>query len=136
MALGNKVLAVGGGAILLMSSKNYLQPKNKAAKVFYVLSMICSGTGKVSSTVSVYCNPCGLSKTSTLGDGFGGLLLKAGKYMNNIGQTVEGKRKRPGFDIFRPKNWTPRRSVRKMGSGSKGLSFVRLVVIQLYNFEI
>lgn len=124
MALGNTGLAVGGGAIVLMSGKNYFEAKNKAAKVCYMLSMICSGTGTVSSTISVYCNKCGLSKTGMLGDGFGGLFLKAGNYMNKVGETVEGKRKRPGFYTFRPKSWTTCRPVPKMGSGYKGLSFV------------
>ncbi|MGK0379863.1 MAG: hypothetical protein ACJA1Z_003691 [Patiriisocius sp.] len=124
MALGNTGLAVGGGAIVLMSGKNYFEAKNKAAKVCYILSMICSGTGTVSSTISVYCNKCGLSKTGMLGDGFGGLFLKAGNYMNKVGETVEGKRKRIGFDTFRPKSWTTRRPVPKMDTGYKGLSFV------------
>ena len=88
MALGNTGLAVGGGAILLTSGRNYLEANNKAAKVCYILSIICSGTGKVSSTVSVYCDKCGLSKTGMLGDGFGSLFLKAGDYMNKVGQTV------------------------------------------------
>ena len=124
MALGNTGLAVGGGAIVLMSGKNYFEAKNKAAKVCYILSIICSGTGMVSSTISVYCNRCGLSKTGMLGDGFGGLFLKAGNYMNKVGETVEGKRKRPGFNRFSPKSWTTRRPVPKMGPGYKGLSFV------------
>jgi hypothetical protein len=124
MALGNTGLAVGGGAIVLMSGKNYFEATNKAAKVCYILSMICSGTGTVSSTISVYCNKCGLSKTGMLGDGFGGLFLKAGNYMNKVGETVEGKRKRIGFDTFRPKSWTTRRPVPKMDTGYKGLSFV------------
>lgn len=124
MALGNTGLAVGGGAIVLMSGKNYFEAKNKAAKVCYILSMICSGTGTVSSTISVYCNKCGLSKTGMLGDGFGGLFLKAGNYMNKVGETVEGKRKPPGFNRFSPKGWTTRRRVPKMGAGYKGLSFV------------
>jgi hypothetical protein len=124
MALGNTGLAVGGGVIVLMSGKNYFEAKNKAAKVCYILSMICSGTGTVSSTISVYCNKCGLSKTGMLGDGFGGLFLKAGNYMNKVGETVEGKRKRIGFDTFRPKSWTTRRPVPKMDTGYKGLSFV------------
>jgi hypothetical protein len=124
MALGNTGLAVGGGAIVLMSGKNYLEAKNKPPKVCYILGMICSGTGTVSSTISVYCNKCGLSKTGMLGDGFGGLFLKAGNYMNKVGETVEGKRKRPGFQTFRPKSWTTRRPVPKMGTGYKGLSFV------------
>jgi hypothetical protein len=122
MALGNTGLAVGGGAILLMSGKNYFEAKNKAAKVCYILSIICSGTGTVSSTISVYCNRCGLSKTGMLGDGFGGLFLKAGDYMNKIGETVEGKR--PGLNRFSPKSWITRRPVSKMGAGYKGLSFV------------
>jgi len=121
MALGNTGLAVGGGAIVLMSGKNYLEAKNNPAKVCYILSMICSGTGMVSSTISVYCDKCGLNKTGMLGDGFGGLFLKAGNYMNQVGETVEGKRKR---NIFRPKSWTTRRPVPKMGAGYKGLSFV------------
>lgn len=124
MALGNTGLAVGGGAIVLNAGKNYFEAKNKAAKVCYILSMACSGTGTVSSTISVYCNKCGLSKTGMLGDGFGGLFLKAGNYMNKMGETVEGKRKRPGFSTFRPKSWTTRRPVPKMGAGYKGLSFV------------
>lgn len=122
MALGNTGLAVGGGAIVLMSGKNYFEAKNKAAKVCYILSMLCSGTGTVSSTISVYCNKCGLSKTGMLGDGFGGLFLKAGNYMNKVGETVEGKR--TGLNRFSPKGWTTRRPVPKMGAGYKGLSFV------------
>ena len=39
MALGNTGLAVGGGSILLISGKNYFEAKNKAAKVFYILSI-------------------------------------------------------------------------------------------------
>lgn len=127
MALGNTGLAVGGGAIVLMSGKNYFEAKNKAAKVCYILSMLCSGTGTVSSTISVYCNKCGLSKTGMLGDGFGGLFLKADNYMNKVGETVEGKRKGLkglGFNRFRPKSWPTRRPVPKMGAGYKGLSFV------------
>ena len=121
MALGNTGLAIGGVAIVLMSGKNYLEAKNNPTKVCYILSIICSGTGMVSSTISVYCNKCGLNKTGMLGDGFEGLFLKAGNYMNKVGETVEGKRKR---NIFCPGSWTTRRPVPKIGAGYKGLSFV------------
>ncbi len=93
LALGNTVLAVRGwgGAIVLMSGKNYFQTESKIAKVCYVLSFICSGTGTISSSIAVYCDRCGLSKTAMLGHGFGGLFLKACDFMNKAGRIAEGK---------------------------------------------
>lgn len=123
MALGNTGLAVGGGAIVLRSGGNFLQTTNKTARIFYGLSMMCSGTGTISSVLAVYCNKCGLSKTGMLGDGFGGLFLKAGDYMNNIGERVERKPKSFGLSRFLPKSQV-RRPLPKMGTGYKGMSFV------------
>jgi hypothetical protein len=93
MALGNTGLAVGGGVIVLMSGKNYLGTKNKVAKVCYVSSFLCSGTGTISSNIAVYCDRCGLSKTAMLEDRFGGLFLKADDFMNRAGEIAESKRK-------------------------------------------
>jgi len=126
MSTGNTGLAVGGGAILLKSGKNLFEAKNRPARIFYGLSMMCSGTGAVSSTLAVYCEKCGLSKTGMLGDGFGLLFLKVGNYMNTIGESVEGKRQPPGFGINR---FLPRTQLQQVPSkfgkaGYKGMSFV------------
>ena len=75
MSSGNAGLSIGGGAILIVSGKNYLKANNKVAKLFYMLSMACSGTGTISAGIAVYCDKCGLSKTAMLGDGFGGLFV-------------------------------------------------------------
>jgi hypothetical protein len=126
MSTGNAGLAVGGGAILLKSGKNLLEAKNRPARIFYALSMMCSGTGTVSSTVSIYCQKCGLSRTGMLGDGFGLLFLKAGNYMNNIGESIEGKRKPKGFGInrFLPRGQVKRAPTKLGVAGYKGMSFV------------
>jgi len=71
MSAGNTGLAVGGGAIVVKSGHNLIKAKNKPARIFYLLSLMCSGTGTVSSTIAVYCEKCGLSRTGMLGDGFG-----------------------------------------------------------------
>lgn len=67
-----------------MSGKNYFEAKNKAAKVFYILSIICFGTNTLTSGIEVYCHKCGLSKTGMLENGFEGLFLKAVNYINKI----------------------------------------------------
>lgn len=121
MSSGNAGLAVGGGAIVLQSGKNFLKANNKVAKVFYALSVICSGTGTVSSSISVYCDKCGLSRTGLLGDGFGGLFLYAGNKANAAGQILEGKQPRRNFFLPRGKVTRP---LPKFGSGYRGMSFV------------
>ena len=121
MASGNTGLAVGGGAIFLTSGTNFFQTNNKLAKMFYLLSIVCSGTGAVSSTISVYCEKCGLCKTGMLGDGFGGLFLYAGNKANTAGQALEGKMSWGNF--FSPRGQV-KRPVPKFGSGYRGLTFV------------
>jgi len=122
VSAGNAGLAVGGGAIFIVSGKNYLKASNKVAKFFYILSMACSGTSTVSSSIAVYCNKCGLSKTGMLGDGFGGLFLYAGNRANEFGEVLEGKRKPRGFG-FLPRAKV-KRPLPKFGGGYRGMSFV------------
>lgn len=121
MSTGNVGLAVGGGTIMLESGKNFLQANNRVARVFYALSLVCSGTGTVSSTIAVYCEKCGFSKTGMLGDGFGGLFLYAGNKANSFGQIVEGKK--PRRNPFLPRGPVQPR-LPKFGGGYRGISFV------------
>jgi len=114
VALGNTGLAVGGGAIVLKSGKNFLYANNKVAKMFYVLSVLCSGTGAVSSGIDACCRKCGLSRTGMLGDGFGGLFLYAGNKANDAGEVLEGKKSLRNFFLSRGRTNLPRP---KFGSG-------------------
>lgn len=91
--LGNGALVVVGGQTVIASGINYLEAKNKAAKICYGLSVLCSGTGSVSSSVAIFCEKCGFSNTGVLGDSLGYVFLKAGDKMNKLGQRVEAKRK-------------------------------------------
>jgi hypothetical protein len=123
MALGNTGLAVGGGGIFLVSGKSFLKTKNKTARLLYVLSMVCSGTAATTSIIAVYCNKCGLSPTGMLGDGFGGLFLKMGHSINNLGEIVEGKQQSSPLSRFLPKARL-RRPVQNPLNSFKGIAFL------------
>lgn len=124
MSSGNVLLSVGGGSICLMSGKNFIQSNNKIAKVFYALGFMCGTTGTVSSTMAVYCNKCGISKTGMLSDGFGTLFLKAGDQANRWGKRLEGNiTPQPSrFSRFLPRQHS--RKPLNTVVGHKGLSFV------------
>jgi len=60
-----------------------------------------------------------------LGDGFGGLFLKAGNYMNTVGESFDGKRRPKSFGLNR---FLPKRQIKrplpKLGGGYRGMGFV------------
>ena len=119
LTLGNAGLVIIGGRTVVESSLNYLEAQNKAAKICYGLSVVCSGTGAATSSVAIFCEHCGLSNTGILGDSVGYVLLKAGDKVNRLGKRIESKPK--GFFKFRG-GQLPRRRPAYTTSG--GIAFV------------
>ena len=114
-AIGNAGLVIIGSHTVVKSSINYLEAQNKAAKICYGLSVLCSGTGAATSSVAIFCERCGLSNTGILGDSLGHVLLKAGDKVNQLGKRIEGKPK--SFFNFRG-GQIPRRRPAYTNSGS------------------
>ena len=115
LTIGNAGLVIIGGHTVIKSSINYLEAQNKAAKICYGLSVLCSGTGAATSSVAIFCERCGLSNTGILGDSLGHVLLKAGDKVNQLGKRIEGKPK--SFFNFRG-GQIPRRRPAYTNSGS------------------
>lgn len=119
LTIGNAGLVIIGGHTLVQSSINYLEARNKGAKICYGLSVLCSGTGAATSSVAIFCERYGLSTTGILGDSLGHVLLKAGDKVNQLGKRIEGKPK--SFFKFRG-GQIPRR--RPVYSSSGTIAFV------------
>lgn len=111
--LANGIVSIDGGRIFLKSGKNYFRAKNKPAKFFYALSMVCSGTGSIGSGINVLFKRYQVSSIGVAGDWAGRGFLSIGNSMNSIGEALEGKTKKRWF-----------RSPSKIITGHKGLSFV------------